>query len=100
MGGLACIDSKIFSITATIGLATLCVVAAGGMLRQVTGLRRNSGLLILSGMISMRLLSRGAGGSLNVKGAYLEVWSSIGVIVGAIMIRVTGWVWLDSASQS
>ena len=34
-----------------------------------------------------------------VKGAYLEVWSdaigSVGVIVGAILIRVTGKLWID-----
>ena len=38
--------------------------------------------------------------SLNLKGAYLEVWSdmlgSIGVIVGALVIRYTGWSWVDS----
>eukprot|EP01030_Chromulinospumella_sphaerica_P009968 gene9968-9774_t len=38
--------------------------------------------------------------SLNVKGAYLEVWSdmlgSVGVIVGALLIRWTGWGWIDS----
>lgn len=51
-------------------------------------------------LISMRLLSSGKDSSLNVKGAYLEVWSdmlgSIGVIVGALLIRYTGWVWVDS----
>ena len=48
----------------------------------------------------MRLLRSGSAESLNVKGAYLEVWSdllgSIGVIVAAIVIRTTGWVWIDS----
>ncbi len=52
-------------------------------------------------LISMRLLSAGQEHSLNVKGAYLEVWSdmlgSIGVIVGAVVIRYTGWAWVDSA---
>lgn len=51
-------------------------------------------------MISMRLLASGKDGSLNVKGAYLEVWSdmlgSLGVIVGAIVIWLTGWTWIDS----
>lgn len=51
-------------------------------------------------LISMRLLSVGKDSSLNVKGAYLEVWSdmlgSVGVIVGAIIIRYTGWAWVDS----
>ena len=51
-------------------------------------------------LISMRLLSAGSSESLNVKGAYLEVWSdmlgSIGVILAAIVIRTTGWTWVDS----
>ena len=50
-------------------------------------------------LISMRLLASGKDKSLNVKGAYLEVWSdmlgSIGVIGGAILIRFTGWAWID-----
>ncbi|MFS0754297.1 cation diffusion facilitator family transporter [Noviherbaspirillum sp. 1P10PC] len=52
-------------------------------------------------LISMRLLSAGKDSSLNVKGAYLEVWSdmlgSVGVILGALIIRYTGWAWVDSA---
>lgn len=52
-------------------------------------------------LISMKLLSSGKNSSLNVKGAYLEVWSdmlgSIGVIIGALVIRYTGWAWVDSA---
>jgi len=51
-------------------------------------------------LISMRLLRAGSKESLNVKGAYLEVWSdllgSIGVIVAALLIMVTGWTWVDS----
>lgn len=52
-------------------------------------------------LISMRLLSGGQDQSLNIKGAYLEVWSDMlgsgGVIVGAILIKLTGWAWVDSA---
>lgn len=51
-------------------------------------------------LVSMRLLRSGSAESLNVKGAYLEVWSdllgSIGVIVAAVVIRFTGWTWVDS----
>lgn len=51
-------------------------------------------------LISMRLLRGGQQSNLNVKGAYLEVWSdllgSIGVIAGALVIRFTGWHWVDS----
>lgn len=46
-------------------------------------------------LVAMRLLKAGAGESLNVKGAYLEVWAdmigSVGVIVGALLIHFTGW---------
>lgn len=56
------------------------------------------GLLI--NLISMQLLRAGSKESLNMKGAYLEVWSdmlgSIGVIIAAIIIRFTGWNWVDS----
>ncbi|WP_079434311.1 cation diffusion facilitator family transporter [Zoogloea sp. LCSB751] len=54
---------------------------------------------LIVNLISIRLLSRGQSDSLNVKGAYLEVWSdllgSIGVIVGAVVIQLTGWSWVD-----
>ncbi len=50
-------------------------------------------------LISMRLLSSGVGKSLNMKGAYLEVWAdmlgSLGVIGGAMVIMLTGWRWVD-----
>jgi cobalt-zinc-cadmium efflux system protein len=51
-------------------------------------------------LISMRLLSSSKEQSLNLKGAYLEVWSdmlgSVGVILGAGLIFFTGWVWIDT----
>lgn len=51
-------------------------------------------------LVSMRLLMSGSTESLNVKGAYLEVWSdmlgSLGVIGAALIIRFTGWTWVDS----
>lgn len=51
-------------------------------------------------LISMRMLRQGKDDSLNVKGAYLEVWSdllgSIGVVLGALAIGLTGWRWIDS----
>src|SRR3546814_9357970 len=56
-----------------------------------------AGLII--NLISMRLLRSGKEQSLNLKGAYLEVWAdmlgSIGVIGGAIAIRFTGLTWID-----
>jgi cobalt-zinc-cadmium efflux system protein len=50
-------------------------------------------------IISMRVLAGGKDDSLNVKGAYLEVWAdmlgSLGVIAAAIAIYHTGYDWID-----
>lgn len=66
----------------------------------------STGMLIVAvlglciNLASMRLLGVGKDTSMNMKGAYLEVWSdmlgSIGVIAGALIIRYTGWTWVDS----
>lgn len=66
---------------------------------------QSTGMLIVAvfglvvNLISMRLLVGGKDKSLNVKGAYLEVWAdmlgSVGVIAGALAIRFTGWQWVD-----
>ncbi|WP_341921688.1 cation diffusion facilitator family transporter [Hydrocarboniphaga effusa] len=54
---------------------------------------------LIVNLAAMRILSGGRSRSLNVKGAYLEVWSdmlgSLGVIVGAAAIHLTGWTWVD-----
>ncbi|MFL1554770.1 cation diffusion facilitator family transporter [Pseudomonas sp. O11] len=67
---------------------------------QSTGMLVIAVLGLIINLISMRLLSAGSGESLNVKGAYLEVWSdmlgSIGVIIAALVIMLTGWGWVDS----
>ena len=63
-------------------------IEAGWMLAVAVG-----GLAV--NIISMGLLREGSEESLNVKGAYLEVWSdllgSIGVILAALAIRFLGW---------
>ena len=67
-------------------------VAATGMLVVAV-----AGLIV--NLIAMRLLKAGSGESLNVKGAYLEVWSdmlgSLGVLIAAALIKLTGWLILD-----
>lgn len=54
---------------------------------------------LIVNLISFRLLMAGAKESLNVKGAYLEVFAdmlgSVGVIVAAIIIFTTGWPYAD-----
>lgn len=68
---------------------------------ESTGMLIVAGLGLVVNLISMRLLTAGKDASLNVKGAYLEVWAdmlgSVGVIIGALAIRFTGWTWLDPA---
>lgn len=58
-----------------------------------------SGGLVIN-LVAMRILAGGKEASLNVKGAYLEVWSdmlgSLAVITGAAIIWFTGWQWVDS----
>ncbi|GAB3660731.1 cation diffusion facilitator family transporter [Ramlibacter alkalitolerans] len=55
---------------------------------------------LLVNLVAMKVLAGGRDESLNVKGAYLEVWSdmlgSLGVIVGAAIIKFTGFAWVDS----
>ena len=90
----------------------LLFVVAGYILWEAVGRFReppevaSTGMLVIAtlglivNLISMRLLRAGSGTSLNVKGAYLEVWSdmlgSIGVIIAAVVIMLTGWAWVDS----
>ena len=66
---------------------------------QSTGMLLVAVLGLVINLISMRLLSSHKDKSLNVKGAYLEVWAdmlgSIGVIAGALVIRFTGWRFVD-----
>lgn len=50
-------------------------------------------------VVSFALLRRGAGDSMNVRGAFLEVLSdlvgSVGVIVAGIVVITTGWAYAD-----
>jgi len=50
---------------------------------------------LIVNLIGMKLLSEGSSNSLNIKGAYLEVFSdmlgSIGVIIASLLIMFKGW---------
>ncbi len=67
---------------------------------QSLGMLAIAVLGLVINLLSMRLLAAGQASSLNVKGAYLEVWSdmlgSIGVILAAAIIWLTGWLWVDA----
>jgi cobalt-zinc-cadmium efflux system protein len=67
---------------------------------ESTGMLIVAAIGLVVNMIAMRLLSAGKDKSLNLKGAYLEVWAdmlgSLGVIAGAVVIMLTGWQWVDA----
>lgn len=54
---------------------------------------------LIVNLVSMKLLAAGSSESLNVQGAYFEVFSdmlgSLGVIVAAIIVMTTGWELID-----
>src|SRR5215218_8849137 len=54
---------------------------------------------LAANLVAFALLRDGARESINVHGAYLEVLAdtvgSIGVIVGAAVVSLTGWTWVD-----
>lgn len=67
---------------------------------QPTGMLVIAIVGLVVNVLAMKVLMGGKDASLNVKGAYLEVWSdmlgSIGVIIGAVIIKYTGYSWVDS----
>jgi cobalt-zinc-cadmium efflux system protein len=54
---------------------------------------------LVANVVAVRLLRDGASESVNVRAAYLEVLAdligSVGVLVGAVVFSITGWVWVD-----
>ena len=68
------------------------IQTAGMMVIATIGLAVN--------IVGMRLLRSGSESSLNVKGAYLEVWAdmigSLGVLVAGVIIYFTRWAWVDA----
>lgn len=74
--------------------------ALAGIWLAIQSMRQERGPADVN-LVSRRLLRAGKGESLNVKGAYLEVWADmlgpLGVSVAAVVIRFTGWVWVDTA---
>ena len=86
------------------GVAGYVLVEAVGRLDDPTEVPGITVLVIASAglvanLVAFALLRQGASESINVEGAYLEVLAdtvgSVGVIVGAGVIAVTGWGWVD-----
>ena len=100
-----------FEILAAAFNAILLFVVAGYIL--IEGIKRffdpqpveSVGMLAIASiglmvnLIAMRILAVGKDDSLNIKGAYLEVWAdmlgSLGVIGAAVAIYFSGWNWID-----
>ena len=86
------------------GVAAYILWEAAGRFRHPPQVA-STGMLIVAvaglivNLVAMRLLRAGADENLNVKGAYLEVWSdmlgSLAVLAGAIVITFTGWTIVD-----
>jgi cobalt-zinc-cadmium efflux system protein len=68
---------------------------AGGTVVAVAAL----GIIVNGG--TALLFARGRHGDLNIRGAYLHMAAdagvSLGVVVAALLIMLTGWLWLDPA---
>lgn len=102
-----------FEILAAAFNAAILFVVAGYILYEAYERFRSPpeiqsmGMLVIASIglvvnfVGMRLLRSGSEQSLNVKGAYLEVWSdmlgSLGVIAAAVVIHFTHWAWVDAA---
>lgn len=100
-----------FEILAAAFNAVLLFVVAGyvlyeGVLRffkpepvSSVGMLIVASIGLMVNLIAMRVLVGGKDASLNIKGAYLEVWAdmlgSLGVIAAAILIYLTNWSWID-----
>lgn len=100
-----------FEILAAAFNAVLLFVVAGYVLYEgvsrffdpqpveSVGMLAVASLGLVVNLIAMRVLSGGKENSLNMKGAYLEVWAdmlgSLGVIAAAIAIWLTGKTWID-----
>ncbi len=94
-----------FNALMLFGVAIYILVEAYGRFRNPPQVQEGAMMVVaffglVINLISMKLLQSGKDDSLNVKGAYLEVWSdmlgSIGVIAGALVIRFTGWTMVDT----
>jgi cobalt-zinc-cadmium efflux system protein len=100
-----------FEVLAAAFNAVLLVIAAGWIFYEATqrflspaqvqplGMFVIAALGLVVNLIGMRILTGHQARSLNMKGAYLELWAdalgSVGVIVGAGLIWMTGYAWID-----
>jgi cation diffusion facilitator family transporter len=103
------------SILAALGNAALLLIATGGILIEAlhrfqdpqpvaTGTVMAVATLgiLVNGATAVMFMS-GRKDDLNIKGAFLHMVGdagiSVGVVIGAALVSVTGWLWLDPQSQ-
>lgn len=101
------------SILAALLNAGLLLVAVGGIaVEAINRLREPAAVsgwtvvwvaalgVVINGATAL-LFMRGRHGDLNIRGAYLHMVAdasvSLGVVVAALLIMATGWLWLDPA---
>ena len=103
------------SILAALGNAALLLLACGAIgweaLQRFVAPPAVAGATVMAvaavGIVvnglSALLFMRGSAGDLNVRGAYLHMLAdaavSVGVVVTGLLIRNTGWYWLDPATS-
>ena len=67
---------------------------------QSLGMLVIAALGLVVNLIAMRVLASGKDSDVNMRGAYLEVWSdmlgSAGVLGAAVVLWLTGWTWVDT----
>jgi cobalt-zinc-cadmium efflux system protein len=97
--------ASLLAVVVMLAVAVFVVLSAIGRFGHAqevgtTAMMVVGALGLLVNLVVMLLLRRGAGESLNLKGAYLEVLAdtvgSIGVIVAAVLVRVTGSALFDT----
>ncbi len=85
-------------------VAAYIFVAAIGRLREPAEIHTTPMMILAAiglatNLIAMRVLHAGSNHNLNMKGAYLEVWSdmlgSLGVLIAGATIAWTGWTPID-----
>jgi cobalt-zinc-cadmium efflux system protein len=89
-----------------LGVAAWVVIEAVGRFDDPPEVRTGlvlvvAGVGLAANLVAFGLLRGAAAESLNLRGAYLEVLAdtvgSVGVLVGGVLIELTGWRWVDPA---
>jgi cobalt-zinc-cadmium efflux system protein len=89
------------------GVALYVLIEAARRLREPAEVLGTPMLIVavlglLANLVAFALLREGSRENLNLQGAYLEVLAdtiaSVGVIVAAVTLQITGWTWVDAVA--